>query len=354
MGHAGGPVSGDRPRPVELKSNSTAMSVYNFNSIFHQVDLSLLRHFFAIATFGGFSKASRATGVSQPALSLGLKKLEKSLGVVLINRSARPFELTPAGVALFNFCHHFEGGLESVMSSIGASLSPEKKRLRLGTALSIGFGPIAELCAKITAEKETFELELSEQNTYQLLSDVRDGRLDAAVVPNDVFDNRLMFSTLQRDQVIFVVGKIHRDTFSRGHWKKAASQLPLITFPRETPMRTLTDKICVTEQVEFKTIFAVNSIEALKLLVEQSQGGAFVLKALVAQELISKRLFEETLPIRLPKSGIALVLPKIESQSAGSKYLSKLIKAKIRVGNSRTPLKIGKKNPLRKISEGSN
>lgn len=304
------------------------MGVYNFNSIFHRVDLSLLRHFFAIATFGGFSKASRATGVSQPALSLGLKKLEKSLGVILINRSARPFELTSAGLALFNFCHHIEGGLESVMSSLGASLSPEKKRLRIGTALSIGFGPIAELCSKITAEEETFELELLEQNTYQLLSDVRDGRLDAAVVPNDVFDNRLKFSTLQRDQVIFVVGKMHRGAFGRSPWKKAASQLPLITFSRETPMRTLTDKICVTEQVEFKTIYAVNSVEALKMLVERSQGGAFVLKALVAPEIKSGRLFEETLPIKLPKSGVALVLPKEESQSSASKYLAKLLKAK--------------------------
>lgn len=302
------------------------MSIYNFNSVFHQVDLSLLRHFFAVATFGGFSKASRATGVSQPALSLGLKKLEKSLGVVLIDRSASSFELTPAGLTLLTFCQRFQGSFESVMSSLGAPDLPVRRRLRVGTALSIGFGPMDELCARIEGQKETFELELLEQNSYQLLSDVHEGRLDAAYVPNDVFDSRLEFVPLLHDRIVFVVGERFRGVLSKGDWRSATANIPLITFPRETPMRTLTDKICVTEQIEFKTIYAMNNIEALKLLVEQNRGGAFLLRALVQTELKAKRLFEEKLPIKLPKSGVALALPKVEGKSRDTRHLIKLLR----------------------------
>lgn len=302
------------------------MSIYNFNSIFQQVDLSLLRHFFAIATFGGFSRASRATGVSQPALSLGLKRLEKSLGLELIDRSARPFELTRAGHTLLAFCQRFQGSFESVLSSLGASEAVAQKRLRIGTAISIGFGPLDAICARIDSRKETFELEFLAQNTYQLLADVHEGRLDAALVPNDVFDSRLKLIPLVRDRIVFVVGAKHRGSFGKARWRKAALEVPLLTFPRETPMRTLTDKICVTERLEFKTVYAVNSIEALKFFVEQGRGAGFVLRALVEAELESKRIFEENLPIKLPKSGVALAIPLEDAQSASARRLVKILR----------------------------
>jgi DNA-binding transcriptional LysR family regulator len=301
------------------------VSIYNFNSVFHQVDLSLLRHFYAIATFKGFSKASRATGVSQPALSLGLQKLEKSLGVALIERSARPFELSRAGLTLLTFCERFQGNFESVMSSLGASTLSIQRRIKIGTALSVGFGPLEELCGKIESQKEVFELELLEQNTYQLLTDVHEGRLDAAFVPNDVFDSRLVFVPVSRDQILFVVGDKFRGAFKQGAWKQVASTIPLITFPRETPMRTLTDKICISEKIDFRTIYAVNSIEALKLLVGKNRGGAFALRSLVVSELKTKRLFEVELPVKLPRSGIALALSHEASRTTAAKQLTKIL-----------------------------
>ena len=302
------------------------MSIYKFNSVFHQVDISLLRHFFAVATFGGFSKAAKATGVSQPALSLGLQKLERSLGTTLIDRSNRPFHLTPQGLTLLTFCQRFQGSFESVIESLGTTSISVQKRYRVGTALSVGVGPLDRLCAALESQKEVFELELITQNTYQLLNDVYEGKLDGALVPNDVYDSRLKFSPLIQDQICFVVGENLRGTLSKENWKKAAANIPLITFPRDTPMRTLTDKICVTERLEFKAIYVVNSIEALKTLATNNRGGAFVVRTLIEPELRSKSLFEEKIPIRLQKSGISFVMRPDESDSANSRLILDILK----------------------------
>lgn len=313
------------------------MSIYASNSVFQEVDLSLLKHFFAVATFGGFSKASRATGISQPALSLGIQKLEKSLGLVLIDREARPFELTPAGQALRSFCQRFQDSFASTLSALGKPELSARRRLRIGTALSVGFGPLDDLCANIESAKDTFELELLEQNTYHLLSQVHEGQLDAAFVPNDVFDSRLRFIPILSDQIVFIVGTRNRGSFGDADWREVAARVPLITFPREAPMRTLTDKVCAAARLEFKTVYSINNIEALKLLVEQSRGGAFVLRALVASELKSGRFFEEPLPIRLPRSGISLVLPAEEEQSAASRHLLSLVKPEKLVRERKMP-----------------
>ena len=304
------------------------MSIYKFNSIFHQVDISLLRHFFAIATFGGFSKASEATGVSQPALSLGLQKLEKSLGVSLIDRSTRPFELTKAGLTLLTFCQRFQGSFESVVEALGGTEISVQKKLRIGTALSIGIGPLDVLCASIEKLDEKFELELLTLNSYQLLNDVFEGRLDAALIPDDIYDNRLKFTSILKDQIIFIVGKKHQDSFHRKDWKEMTSKIPLVTFPRETPMRTLTDKLCISEGVEFNTIYSVNNIESLKCVVEKNRGGAFVMRSLVESELKEKIIFEVKTPLKMPKSGISLVTRVDESSDANSKLILNLLKQK--------------------------
>lgn len=290
------------------------MSIYKSNSLFHRLDLSLLRHFFAIATFGGFSKASRATGISQPALSLGLKKLEKTLGVNLVDRKARDFALTQAGLTLLTFCQRLEGNLEAVVSDLDAELGTARRRLRIGTALSIGFGPLVEASESNFRSKDPYELELTEQNTYQLLNEIVEGTLDAALVPSDVYDTRLTFSRLYQDEVAFVYGSDLKKYFAQKEWHKdwapLSAELTLINYPRETPMRSLVDKICIENKLHFRSVLSVNGLDAIKKFVSRGIGGAFVLRSLVQEELSKKELFEAKMPKKLPSIGVAIAALK--------------------------------------------
>jgi DNA-binding transcriptional LysR family regulator len=258
------------------------VSIYKENSIFHRLDLSLLRHFFAIATFGGFSKASRATGVSQPALSLGLQKLEKTLGVVLIDRSAKTFILTQSGLTLLTFCQRLEGTLESVVSDLDARVGDIHRRLRIGTALSIGFSPLIGVCFTNSRAKDPFEIEISAQNTYQLLNELIEGTLDAALVPSDIYDTRLKFSKLFQDEIIFIYGAELRKYFKGTDWSTAIKEISLINYPRETPMRSLVDKLCAEKTLHFRSTVSVNGIDAIKKITERGVGGAFILRSLVS------------------------------------------------------------------------
>lgn len=294
------------------------MTIYNLNSIFHQLDLSSLKHFYAVSTFGGFSKASRATGMSQPALSLGLKKLEKTLGVQLIDRKSRNFTLTQPGLELLSFCQRLEGTLESMVGNLGIESVSVRKRLRLGTALSIGFMPFLPFCAKEAKSDRPYELELSSKNTYFLLKEVADGSLDAAIVPDDVYEGGLRFTRILEDQIVFVVGK--------GLLRRKFEEMPLVTYPRDTPMRSTVDKLCHQKGLKFKTLFSTNSVDALKLLVENDAGGAFVLKSLVRNELSDGKLNEVKIPFSLPKAGLMVATRDDEQGGAISKIVVKQIR----------------------------
>jgi DNA-binding transcriptional LysR family regulator len=302
--------------------------IYNANSLFQQLDLSALKHFFAVATFGGFSKAARATGASQPALSLGLKKLEKTLGVTLIDRSsrARHFSLTQEGLVLLSFCQRLEGSLESMVGVLGSD-SPSRRRLRVGAGLSIGLGPLTHGCVLEARSEKPIELELTTDRTHRLLSDVVAGTLDAAVVPDDVLEAGLKFVKIHEGPLVFVVGSAFKKQFVSKGWTHAAAQVPLVTYPRETPLRSVVDKLCMQNHLHFKTLFAANTMDAIKSMVIQGAGGAFVLKSLIRAELAKGDLVEAKPPFKLPSSGISVATRTGEQGDA----ISKLIRSWIQI-----------------------
>lgn len=66
----------------------------------NKVNWNLLRIFAAIGEARGITRAAEALGLSQPAVSQALRKLETALGVPLLRRTGRDFELTPTGTAI--------------------------------------------------------------------------------------------------------------------------------------------------------------------------------------------------------------------------------------------------------------
>lgn len=72
------------------------------------IDRYHLRYFLAVIDQGNFSKAAAACNVSQPTLSVGISKLEQTLGKTLFNRTNRRVELTDAGARLVGYARRIE------------------------------------------------------------------------------------------------------------------------------------------------------------------------------------------------------------------------------------------------------
>lgn len=64
-------------------------------------NLNLYKSFYDVVRYDGFTNASKATNISQPALSCSIKTLEKELNTILINRSNNQFIITEEGKILY-------------------------------------------------------------------------------------------------------------------------------------------------------------------------------------------------------------------------------------------------------------
>src|SRR5579875_3711640 len=79
-----------------------------------------LEFLIALAREQHFGRAAEACGVTQPTLSAGIKQLEKTLGVRLVNRGTRFLGLTPEGARILDWAKRIVGDMRTMRQEIRA------------------------------------------------------------------------------------------------------------------------------------------------------------------------------------------------------------------------------------------
>ncbi|MDX6265135.1 MAG: hypothetical protein QOH84_6823, partial [Kribbellaceae bacterium] len=136
--------------------------------------------FVAVARYGGFSAAAKATFRSQSRISEHVAELEKSFGLQLFDRTAHPAALTPEGRALLPHA-------EEILNRLGllADLSTNAPRgiVRFGTYPSAAAYLFPQVAARLRAEHPHLQLVLHEAPSIQLEAALTQGELDLAIRP---------------------------------------------------------------------------------------------------------------------------------------------------------------------------
>ena len=118
------------------------------------MELRQVHTFIAVAEERNFGRAAERLRIAQSAVSQQIKSLERSLGVTLFDRAARPIELTPAGE---RFLGHARVILESVDRAVDetiATVTDHRSILRFGMS-SFGGGPVVDELVRTARERLT-------------------------------------------------------------------------------------------------------------------------------------------------------------------------------------------------------
>ena len=146
-----------------------------------------LRYVRAVAETGSFSAAARAYGVTQPALSNGIARLESTLAEQLFERTPRGVHLTAFGHHLLPYIETALDGLDSVAAAAGRWTMPPGKPIRMGVSPLINAKLIARAHSAVRnleGAAQPRELVLREANLSQLQGALISGDLDLIVIPS--------------------------------------------------------------------------------------------------------------------------------------------------------------------------
>jgi DNA-binding transcriptional LysR family regulator len=146
------------------------------------MDLRDIEYFAAIAQHGNLGRAAEALGLGQPALSVSLRRLEKSADAKLVKRTPRGVELTEVGKALLLHIRRLKLAREDLAREISDLAHGRTGHLRIGASPATASGPLADACNMLLkdAPKVTVNVSITAR-TDALLQALRTGELDLTV-----------------------------------------------------------------------------------------------------------------------------------------------------------------------------
>lgn len=144
--------------------------------------LKQLRYFDALARAGHFGRAADVCAISQPALSMQIKELEQSLGTPLFERGPREVTLTPFGEAFAPRARDILRAVDDLSDLARAAADPSAGRLRLGVIPTVAPYLLPRLIPALSAALPGLDLHVRETVTPRLLDELREGRIDTALL----------------------------------------------------------------------------------------------------------------------------------------------------------------------------
>ena len=144
--------------------------------------LRQLRYFLTLAETLNFTRAAEACFVSQSTLSAGLKELEATLGVQLVERDKQTVALSEVGTALLPRARQVLAAAEDLSASAADAARPMHGQLRLGVIPTIAPFVLPRVMPALRQQFPQLQLALREDLTGHLLERLRERQLDFALI----------------------------------------------------------------------------------------------------------------------------------------------------------------------------
>ncbi|MGH7104485.1 MAG: LysR family transcriptional regulator [Acetobacteraceae bacterium] len=145
------------------------------------MELRQVQHFLAAAHHGSLRRAAETAGVSQPALTKSIRRLETSLSVTLFERSPRGIRLTSFGEALLPHARALEIESRLAEETIRNMRSTAHGRVKVGAGPSMSISLLPMVTERLMHGGEDVRIEVHAGLNDTLLEALREGRIDFAI-----------------------------------------------------------------------------------------------------------------------------------------------------------------------------
>ena len=171
--------------------------------------LTELRYIVAVAREHHFGRAAEACFVSQPTLSVSIKKLEEELEVKIFERGANEVTVTKLGEEIVRQAQAVIEQAAAIKEIAKRGKDPVSGPLRLGVIYTIGPYLLPDLVKQAIEHVPQMPLMLQENFTAKLLEMLRNGELDCAIMAEPFPDTGLAVAPLYDEPFVVAVPRQH-------------------------------------------------------------------------------------------------------------------------------------------------
>jgi len=205
------------------------------------VSLRQVRSFLAVARVKSFTGAASVLHLTQPALTVQIRRLEEALGVTLFDRDTRSVELTRVARDLLP---PFERALQDFDAAVGSArdiATQARGIVRLAALPSVAAGILPDAILQFRQQRPNVMFDLRDVIAGQVLTLVQSEQVDFGVMGGAIkaVDVETVFEAQDRLHVVYPKG--HRVARLKKIKPVALSEFPLILMQRDTSVRAVVD-----------------------------------------------------------------------------------------------------------------
>ncbi len=171
--------------------------------------LTELRYIVAVAREHHFGRAARACFVSQPTLSIAIKKLEQELGVQLFERQASEVTVTPVGEQIIAQAQRTLEAADGVKLAAQQGKDQLSGPLRIGAIYTIGPYLFPDLIPRLRKYAPDMPLVIEENFTSTLTDKLKHGELDVIIIALPFIDQGLVTLPLYKEPFVVLLPAAH-------------------------------------------------------------------------------------------------------------------------------------------------
>jgi LysR family hydrogen peroxide-inducible transcriptional activator len=301
--------------------------------------IAQLRYLIALDRHRNYVRAAESCFVTQPTLSMQIKKLENELGVVLFDRSKKPLKPTAIGektIARARAVLSEVAGIDEMISDYRDRIAGE---LKLGVIPSVSPYLVPRFLGKFTKKFPEVKLEIRELLTENLIQQLRRGIVDTGIIVTPLAEEGIIESPLYYEYMQVYAHKSHPVSKLKRITLNELDTEDLWLMSQGNCFRSQVLNLCATEKQmipDKQVYYESGSLETIKRLIE-TEGGWTILPELAVDDrhnsLVSIQSIESPSPVR----EVSLIYSRYQSKQRLIRFLKEEIQSSV-------PEKMLKKN----------
>ncbi len=236
------------------------------------MNLKDLKYFVTVAELKHFGRAAEACFVSQPTLSMQLKKLEETLGTPLLERQPRTVLLTAAGQAVLPIAQEILRLSEDIRTVAARMQDPGEGELRLGAFPTLAPYLFPHVVPALRERYPRLKLYLVEEKTETLIEQLAAGRLDTALLAEPVEQPHFEHMHLFQEDFLLAAPANHPLAGQRRIRSEALQSEALLLLTEGHCLRDQALEFCSLSGTREREEFRATSLETLRQMVASGMG----------------------------------------------------------------------------------
>lgn len=289
-----------------------------------------LEYFVALAETRHFGQAAERCHVSQPTLSMQIAKLEQELGTPLFERGKRRVGLTAAGKQILARAGSLLDGVQEIRELARGAAGELAGPLYLGVIPTIGPYLLPHLLPELKAIYPNVKLYLREDMTRNLVQQLQQSALDAAILSLPLDANDLDYSVFFREELVAGLPLDHPLAKKKSIAMTDLADDTILLLEEGNCMRDQALNLCRGSRPADPEGYRASSIESLRQMVSAGMGCTFLPKlSTIGPFAAATPIAIRPLQSPTPRRDIALAYRRTYPKAASLKELAKALKKRL-------------------------